>query len=529
MARIESFPITEELVEEFIKVNETKWTKNSSQSDKYIIINLSMVRMQVAWVIPKLLFAKGIQDKTGATPVAVTWSDNKLLTKFFDSFGIEHISLDDLCNASKGLGIKAGLKTLATVLSGKSPDKIKNIKVNNCKVGFDIYEDIIRTSSLSTLRSSRNKIAVKKTIHILWAIYALIKYNKKHNISYAVMDDLGYHEGALIKIFDSFGAKVISSTNIGYEYINMTSDGMILRRAQVDRRDYTKLVDTVTEENVKETEKLLEERFAGKSGREIDRGAFAGKKVFSKEEMQEQLGLDKDKKTVVIMAHTFTDAVYNYGYYYFRDYYDWLEKTLEIAEAVTNVNWVLKPHPTRGAYNESSDSIEDMFARHKKSHMFWTGDDVSGESIKNISDVIVTIGGNAGAEYACFGIPSVIVGEPWYSRFGYTIEPTTLDEYKNILTNISDINKLDENQITIAKKLFYIRSNDNRSQKGYKDELASLLNGHYSNMLNKMAISYFKENKGTTEYNDETLKAYCEYIKSHDVKESQYYMRGYEQ
>lgn len=530
MSRIESFPITKETVNEFININKTKWDNSSSGVKREVIlINLSMVRMQVAWVIPKLLFAKGIEEKTGATPVAITWSNNELLKSFFASFGIEHISLDDLCNSDKLLGIKAFAKTLGVVLFGKSPERIKSIKVSGCKVGLDIYEDILRTSSLSTLRTCRNKVAIKKTIHILWAIYALMKFGKKNKISYAIVDDLAYHEGAFIKIFKALGAKVIASSNVGYESVKLKEDGCILRRAQGDRLDYIKLVDSVTEDNVLQTEELLIARFAGKSGREIDRGAFAGKKIMSKEEMQDLLGLDKNKKTIVIMAHTFTDAVYNYGLYYFKDYYDWLEKTLEIAETVEDVNWVLKPHPTRSAYNESEDSIEKMFDRHKKANIFWTGDDISGESIKNISDAIVTIGGNAGAEYACFGIPAIIVGEPWYSRFGYTIEPSTYEEYKKVLINAKDIKPLDDNQIKTAKKLFYIRNNDNRSQKGYKDELANLLNSHYSDMIGKMAISYFKENKGTSDYNAETLKAYCEYIKTHDVKESQYYQKGYEQ
>ena len=91
---------------------------------------------------------------------------------------------------------------------------------------------------------------------------------------------------------------------------------------------------------------------------------FTGKKVFTREELQKKLGLDDKKKNVVIMAHTFTDAVFNYGNYYYRDYYDWTEKTLKIASKVKDVNWILKPHPTRAAYNESKDSIENMFKKY---------------------------------------------------------------------------------------------------------------------------------------------------------------------
>ena len=87
-------------------------------------------------------------------------------------------------------------------------------------------------------------------------------------------------------------------------------------------------IDTVSEEDLECINRILEDRFAGKNGRNIDRHAFAGKKVLSKEEAFAELGLNPKKKTVIIMAHTFTDAVFNYGDTPFKDYYDWTEQIL---------------------------------------------------------------------------------------------------------------------------------------------------------------------------------------------------------
>lgn len=109
---------------------------------------------------------------------------------------------------------------------------------------------------------------------------------------------------------------------------------------------YKEEIKTISYDKIDEAEKLITDRFSGANGREIDRGAFAGKTVLTRDELIERIGLDGNKKTVVIMAHTFTDAVFNYGTYYFRDYYDWLEQTLKIAKNVYTVNWILKPHPT---------------------------------------------------------------------------------------------------------------------------------------------------------------------------------------
>lgn len=522
MSKKESFPISESIVRDFIDVNKKKWIKVPSNG-KYIIINLSMVRMQVAWVIPKLLYAKGLQEKTGAIPVALTWKTNPLLTDFFNSFGIMHIAIDELCKKKKMAGIRAFLKTMSIVCFHSSGEAVKNMKIFGLRIGKDIYEDILRTSSLSTIHSCRNKIVLKKMLHILWAMYSLKAFYKKFPAEFAVMDDFAYHEAAFIKLYNLLGTKVVACSNWGYEEISFTHDGEIRKRMIKSQELYQTLLKTVKDEDVIVAEQLIKERFQGKNGREIDRGAFLDKKILDKEEMIELLGLDPNRKSIIIMAHTFTDAVFNYGDYYFRDYYDWLEKTLEIAEKVDNVNWILKPHPTRSAYNESEDSIEDMYIRHKKDHIFMVNDDISGVSIKEIADVVVTIGGNAGAEYACFGIPAVIVGKPWYAGFGYTIEPKTYREYENCLCNIGGIEKLNSEQVIIAKKLFFLRNQKSHNNNIFDDELADLLNERYKQMVGEIALKYFRANDGTIPYNDKILEEYTNYIKEHDVRKSKYY------
>ena len=522
---LESFPISEEVVKKFIEYNKSQWPE-IKPSGKYIIINLSMVRMQVAWVIPKLLYAKALQEKTGATPIALTWRPNPLLTEFFESFGIMHISLDELCKKSKGGFVRAAAKTLAFTAMHNSGEAVKNYKILNINVGRNLYEDILRTSALSTIHSCKNKIVAKKLFHITWAMYALNKFIKTHPVEIAVMDDFAYHEGAFIKLFRENGAKVLACSNANHETLQYDDNGEILTRKAISNEKYKEEIKTISDDKIAEADKLIADRFSGANGREIDRGAFAGKNVLTKDELAAKLGLELGKKTVIIMAHTFTDAVFNYGTYYFRDYYDWTEQTLKIAREVTNVNWVLKPHPTRHAYNESADSIEDMFARYKSDNLFFLDDSVSTESIKELADLLITIGGNAGAEFACFGIPAIIVGKPWYAGFGITIEPKSYKEYKALLQNANTIEKLSDDKIAIAKKLFYLRNSKDKNSKKYDEDYYNLLNGEYSSMIKNMAIEYFKGNYGTKNYNIVTLQKYIELASKKNARESIYYEWG---
>lgn len=148
------------------------------------------------------------------------------------------------------------------------------------------------------------------------------------------------------------------------------------------------------DEVLSETNQLIKDCFSGKSGRDIDQGDFKDKTIIDRKEAEKRLGLLDGKKNIVIMAHTFTDAIYNYGTICYRDYYDWIESTLKIAEEVEQVNWILKPHPTRKAYHESKDSIE----------------------------------------------------------------PSNKEEYEQILRSSDKIIKLDENQIKTAKKYFILET-----------------------------------------------------------------------
>lgn len=526
--REEQLPLSEELVKQFIEINQKQWPK-IQHTEQYVFINFSMVRMQMGWILPKLLYAKGIEMSAKVRPVVLTWRENYLLTELIESFGMKHISLDKMNHTDYLSAMKAGMKTLGFMIFDGTGEGLKKVRACGILAGKSLYEDMIRTSALSTIKSARNKICLKKMCHILWTTYMLDRLCKKYQPAYVVCDDIAYHENLFIKLFRKNGARIYNTSPVGEEKIIFEEDGEIRKRGIRSGMLIHQYIDKVDESAVLWSEQYLRERYEGKNGRNIDKGAFAGKKVLSRETVIREQGLDPHKKNVVIMAHTFTDAVFNYGDLYFRDYYDWTEQTLKLAGENTAVNWILKPHPTRKSYNESEDSIEDMYERYKKPNIFFLPDDVSAESIRNIADVLVTIGGNAGAEFACEGIPAVIVGKPYYAGFGYTVEPKTREEYEECLRNIHEIEKLDSEQIKMAKKVFYLKNSGKMKIETakYSDEFAILVNNAYNQMQEEMPLQYFKSNDGTKSYNDALLKQIMEYFKTHDMKECEYYQRGF--
>ncbi len=528
--RIEDFPIGEEALKEFLPVNRPVWAGVTPDPGRPpVYVNLSMVRMQVTWVLPKLIYARGMAETLNCPIRVLTWRENPALTELFSSFGAENIPLDPLCHRRPGAFLKALGKTLQAFFSCSTGEKLQGLKLSGLSAGYSLYEDMLRTSDLSTIRKARNKIVLKKLLHLSWSFYALEKEIRERGISFGLMDDEAYHEGIYARLFLSRGARCRSSNDVTERGIEVLGDGTFDRDLWNHRYYYEESFPGLGEAEVKEAEHLVTDRFQGKNGRKIDAGAFAGE-VPDREELSRRMGLEPGKRNVFIMAHTFSDGVMNQGKLYFRDYYDWLEQTLKMARDIPEVNWILKPHPTRSAYNEAKDSVEAMYERLKAPHIYLFPDEVSARASAALADCVVTIGGNAGLEYACLGVPVIITGKPFYHGFGFTIEPRTPEAYAQSMKETASLPRLSPEQVSAALKLFYLRQNISRLCPAYyRDDFKKTITRHYDRMVESMALEYFAGNEGSKPYNTESLKAITEWMRTGDLRQTEYYRRGKEQ
>ena len=86
------FEIDKEILAQFCKENGKLWEQNESVGN-YIFIGLFMVEKWIPWLERKLLYAKGLEEKTGAKPIAIDWGYNEDLEKYYASYGIGCISM----------------------------------------------------------------------------------------------------------------------------------------------------------------------------------------------------------------------------------------------------------------------------------------------------------------------------------------------------------------------------------------------------------------------------------------------------
>jgi len=146
-----------------------------------------------------------------------------------------------------------------------------------------------------------------------------------------------------------------------------------------------------------------------------------------------------DKPLIFIMLHAFNDYPHSsFKSMLFRDYYDWFVQTYRFALNDKSKNWIFKEHPASRFYPTKDISLKKMM-QGLPAHMKFIPEDsvINAAVVLNVADLIVTCVGTAGVEMpALRGIPTVIAGDTFYDKLGFTIEPKSRKEYFNILANL---------------------------------------------------------------------------------------------
>ena len=128
----------------------------------------------------------------------------------------------------------------------------------------------------------------------------------------------------------------------------------------------------------------------------------------------------------------------------FRDFLDWIEVTLDVAERVKDVNWLFKAHPVDAWYGKAnSASLDELVKLRNRPNMKsadpgWTG----GDMIYAL-DGIVTCHGTIGVEAPILGTPVLVPYTGWYGHAGFVVCSENRTDYINKLQTkwwTSDIN-----------------------------------------------------------------------------------------
>lgn len=517
------FHVDEKGLEQFTDWNKSQWENTGKAENGYCFINYIMINKELSLMLPKILYAKALESKKGFVPVILDWGSNKRLTVLYESFGIRSINVHrEMVKNLTGI-IKSLFVALDYRLRKKTGLELQKLEIAGAVIGKNIYGDILRSSGLSTIRQVDDSVCFRKIFTLTLFADTISRLVKKYPPKVCISDDWAYNEGIVLEYMNKAKAYIVQ-INLRRENTLTIGEGVFQRyrhwEMHTQMANFLNSIGDKIDQTV--VDEYLENRFEGKNCSFRDRVAFQGKRSLSREEWNVSMGLDPGKKNVVVMCHTFSDAVFNSEYTAFRDYYDWTEQTMKLIAGMDHVNWIIKPHPARARYNESADSFEDMFQRYKTENMHLFPDDVSTASLKDVADVLVTLCGTSGMEFPCFGIPVIVCGKAMYTGFGYTQTPKTIEEYREMLLQTDRMEGLDEQQIQKARAVLYafVQCFD-KPLDAWDDMLYNKLHE-----MEDKSIAPEEENAEMSKYNTGVLQEIMTFTKYHPWKEAEYYKRG---
>lgn len=445
----------------FCEQNLKYWKKGeSSQKNDIILAEGFFAEAGPNYVMRVGTIVKALEEKYKLFPAVLLRSgadEEPIKRQIWESFGF-----------TKFIGIKSDLipfinkiKVKITVLyyfivlkilfKCKKYKQLRELTHQNVQFGDLLYDELTKIDryNLHTVRDITKKdLFLLKEIFRTFAVSKILC--KKYNIKYYVTTHTQYISyGLLPRYLKLQGIPVIETTDIMlFLYLNSNERNLLKLHDYYNKAIRQNFLDVYNDDVlIEQAKNELFSRFKG-AFEQIDvKLAFHDKKIYSSDELRAELGIVNDYPIVFVLAHIFKDApcgLSNFQIY--PDYFQWLEATIKICSGLTAVNWVIKEHPSVDAYQERGE-VAKLLKKYKteQNTLFLCPDDLSTASIA-LAKAVVTAQGTAGMEFSCLGIPVVIASAPFYSGFGFTVEPKTESEYEQVLSNIAQIQPLTEDQ-----------------------------------------------------------------------------------
>lgn len=368
----------------------------------------------------------------------------------------------DLINSMNGMVIRSHLiasslknlfSILIHVLSINDKKKLINLKIDNCEVGPYIYDAVLRRLYLPEI--SNIDINIKKVIGLELAYFYLFKYLiKKFTIKAIVLGDNVYRPGILFELAKHNNIECIAPININNfsmkKYCTFEEFNIHYRKPEKNILD--RLENDTINKNITE---YFQDRFSANiEQHDVIRAFDESKKIFTKDEIIKQYGLEKNLPIIIVMSHIFCDAPHSYPCGLYDDYKEWFISTVKALKQNKNINFLVKEHPSAELYKESG--LVKKFLRSLECEQKLLKKDVHNLTILDEFDVVVTCGGTIGLEFAYKGKPVILSSKPPYSGFGFTIEPKSKEEYESFLkSGVEHSLVLNQEQKDIANKVIY--------------------------------------------------------------------------
>lgn len=452
-------------LQRFIEANGRHWTPAVGSEERGVILTDGIVAgYGPNYLVRTGMVAKALEEETGCRPI-VLFDDFPQrvapLSEAYRSFGIDRFSylrggLEDLLLIWKAYRLAS--QWLRRPQRG---DALVDLHFHDLHIGDIIYDDILHAYPNLFTMSRVPRRYLRNVATSFLQFYRLDRFFRRHRVRMVAATHVCYTPfGIMARLGIRYGAEVIETTDATYLSFSPGPEApaRFYPTQQVAlRRSVAEVLNGFPSDDSpeREAERALAQRFAGDIRQADVYYAFKVKRMYTKEELREALGIRDERPIVFLMAHVFNDTPHSSDWSLFRDYYLWIRETIRLARGIRDVVWVVKPHPSGWLMHDNS-SLDRAVGG---GNVFMCPADLSGASIPAVASALVTVQGTAGIEFSCCGIPVVLAGSPFYAGHGFTIEPRTRAAYEDTLRRIAGVDPLSPDQIRTARRLFsaYLR------------------------------------------------------------------------
>jgi hypothetical protein len=187
---------------------------------------------------------------------------------------------------------------------------------------------------------------------------------------------------------------------------------------------------------------------------------------FNKDPIQEIDILKRNKKLdnrpiISLMTNVIWDAQLKFDQNIFTNQLEWIFKTVKYFEKRNDLQLVIRVHPAEvrpdmPASQKIIDELNKKFEKLPQNVKLIDGHEkFSSYSLSKISKAVLVYATKLSFELPCFGQNVIVCGEAFAKNKGFTIDPTTEDEYFTILDNIKNIETLSRDKQDLAIKYSY--------------------------------------------------------------------------
>ncbi|MGV3719931.1 MAG: capsule biosynthesis protein [Actinomycetota bacterium] len=174
-----------------------------------------------------------------------------------------------------------------------------------------------------------------------------------------------------------------------------------------------------------------------------------------------ELDLNPNAKIFGLFTNIAWDAAIVFRDIAFRSMAEWVLESIRHFAGREDVQLVIRCHPAEvkreiETLQKVADLVREAFDPLPPNiRLVPAESDVSTYTLSEIVDAGIVYTTKVGLEFACRGVPVVVVGEPFYRSKGFTLDPTSPEEYFRMLETLPRGERLSDEQTARAKKYAY--------------------------------------------------------------------------